>query len=478
VYFEATPVHGVQTLYARIASSHTVTISEPSVADCSECQTGISLQEPALFQGASADGSKVFFTTEQELLPGRRSNNIYEYEANAPDGHRVIAVTTGSTKAEVQGVVGESGDGSHIYFVAKSVLTPEPNAAGQEAQFGADNLYMYERDAGYPSGRTAFIGMLCSAHNVSGVVTDSQCPSAAPNDEPLWQEVEEASSHHEQITRDGNYLVFDTDTHLLPEDTNEAQAVYRYDASTGELSWVSHSAPNFAGHVNEALGSIIPERDNSIVGALPSAEDSARAISENGENIVFGTNEALQADDIDKGHDVYLWHNGTVSMISDGQKADSSILEKIPAMSASGSDIFFATRARLVGQDIDENIDVYDARIDGGYPAPAVPPTECGLLADGETCQGDPSSLPLFSAPGSASFTGGVNATSVVGSKEPKPAKPKSKSLTRRQKLAVALKACGKRPKEKRASCEAAARKRYGAKSKAVKSKKSNRRGN
>ena len=71
-----------------------------------------------------------------------------------------------------------SGDGSHVYFVAKSVLTTQPNAEGQEAQLGADNMYVYERDSTYPAGHTAFVTMLCSGESLSGVVIDSQCSSA------------------------------------------------------------------------------------------------------------------------------------------------------------------------------------------------------------------------------------------------------------------------------------------------------------
>jgi hypothetical protein len=43
-------------------------------------------------------------------------------------------------------------------------------------------------------------------------------------------------------------------------------------------------------------------------------------------------------------------------------------------------------------------------------------------------------------------------------------AKTKSKSLTRAQKLAKALKACNEKPKKKRAACRTQARKRYSAK--------------
>ena len=58
-------------------------------------------------------------------------------------------------------------------------------------------------------------------------------------------------------------------------------------------------------------------------------------------------------------------------------------------MSATGSDIFFETRSQLVGQDTDSLGDIYDARVDGGFPAPTPEPS-----CSGEACQGTQSSAP------------------------------------------------------------------------------------
>jgi hypothetical protein len=483
VYFGATPVGGVQTLYARVAAAHTVPVSEPLAIDCAECQTGTSLQKPAEFQGASPDGSRAYFTTEQELLPGHTTKNLYEYNADAPAGYQISDISGGSSEANVQGVLRSSGDGSHIYFVARGILTKEPNAEGQEAQLGADNLYVYEQDSAYPAGRTMFVTMLCSAHETSGSVTDAQCPGAAANDSELWAESDRSTNHEVHLTRDGEYMVFETYAHLSSEDTNEALAVYRYDAKTGELTWVSHAALDFTAHVNEAKSAGVSAIRGQETGSNPDLEDLARSVSENGEDVIFSTEEKLQADDVSKATQIYLWHDGTVSMISDGH----SYSGLTTMMSASGSDIYFLTNTQLVGQDTDQDIDMYDARVDGGYPAPAAPPVECGLREEGEACQGALASQPLFAAPGSASFTSGANLMPAVGGETTKPSTTKSKPLTRAQKRAKALKACRKQPKKKRALCEAQARKRYGAKVKAkskakpkhaLKATKSNRRGN
>ena len=81
-------------LFARIDNgqpdAHTVAISEPSAEDCAQLRYEPGREE-ANFEGASADGTKVFFVTEQPLLGGDSTQNIYEYDFSAPPGERVHA---------------------------------------------------------------------------------------------------------------------------------------------------------------------------------------------------------------------------------------------------------------------------------------------------------------------------------------------------------------------------------------------------
>src|SRR5262249_2106046 len=141
----------------RVAGTGRETIPVSNPAPCASCEHPE--PEPATYQGASADGSKVFFTTEQELLPEDKDvanrenggNDLYVYdEVGESSGHLVQLSrgncetekgTTCGTGAEVQGVVRTSSDGSHVCFVARGVLTNVANSYGQRAEAGADNLY-------------------------------------------------------------------------------------------------------------------------------------------------------------------------------------------------------------------------------------------------------------------------------------------------------------------------------------------------
>jgi hypothetical protein len=70
------------------------------------------------------------------------------------------------------------------------------------------------------------------------------------------------------------------------------------------------------------------------------------------------------------------------------------------ANAATGSDVFLVTRQRLVSSDRDNLIDLYDARVGGGFPDSPPVPTPC--IAD--ECQGLLSGTPPLAGMGSVAF--------------------------------------------------------------------------
>jgi hypothetical protein len=138
-----------------------------------------------------------------------------------------------------------------------------------------------------------------------------------------------------------------------------------------------------------------------------------------------------------------------VSLVSDGQDItdlNGGSTVRLVGTDASGGDVFFSTVDRLVGQDVDTNFDVYDARIDGGFPAPAASES-----CSGEACQGALSATPALLSPGSEFQAGGnppLAATSETGSaKQPKKREPKKK-----KRKPGRHRAAGRRGKAKRAA--------------------------
>jgi hypothetical protein len=417
-------------LYARIdngeSGARTVNIAEPSKEECKACDT--EAPSTPVFEGASEDGSKVFFETEQPLLEGATGWNLYEYDFDAPAGEKVSRIPGGELQSPEQTPPLISQDGSHVYFFSTSVLTATPNGVGEAAEGGAnmDNLYVYERDASYPEGRIEFVARL-AREDVSG---DPGEKSATPN---------------------GDFLVFASERPLTPDTTNNphVRQLFEYDAQTGALVRVSIGENGFnndgnVGPVYEYPGGTFPENivDSAHIVPVPeytyiySSEQysTAQSISANGSYVFFESTAGLTPQAIDRkvigfqhsavcngsfelgepcaqegspvyGNNVYEYHDGQVSLISDGQDLTTHVRStsvELVGTDESGDDVFFKTDDRLAGQDTDTAVDTYDARIDGGFPAPAVPPS-----CSGESCQGALSGAPTLLSPGSEFQAGG-----------------------------------------------------------------------
>ncbi len=171
-----------------------------------------------------------------------------------------------------------------------------------------------------------------------------------------------------------------------------------------------------------------------INGGLP----DFTAVSENGEFAFFTTISELVPQDVDGeiqaeynaengrtgeyinvgGHtspstDVYEWRAGGVdgcgvvegclSLITDGR---GGYLNLLLGVADEGRDVFFYSRSLLSPLDhgIEGSIgegNVYDARVDGGYPGPVSRAVEC----EGDACS-TPPSPPVDSTPSSFTFTG------------------------------------------------------------------------
>ena len=460
----------VNELYARINGSETVDVSEPTTGpagDCELCNT--SSREEAHFQGASEDGSKVFFLSEQtHLLPLAEGPNLYEYDFKGPEHEKLVRVSGEMAEPEVRGVVRVSAkDGSHVYFVAGGALVGNQNENKEKAKAGADNLYVYEPDPADPGHyKTVFIAMLCSEAGESGSVSDAKCHAS---DEHLWRHEDARPA---QATPDGRFLVFSSSAQLTSDDTSTVSQIFEYDAQTGSLVRVSRGQL-VAGGSECAATKGIEERfncdGNTKNGALaplllytgyersePTQTETSSVVSEDGSYVFFMSPDGLAGGASPGLWNVYEYHDGNVYLISDGQDAKANELS-LRGTDASGHDVFFETRDRLVGQDTNAQNAVYDARVDGGFPGPVFP-----AGCTGESCQGSPASSPGLPSAGSVAVTGGGNLSSPPESKP----KPKAKPLTRAQKLADALRACGKKPTKQRAKCKARARTRYGAKAK------------
>jgi hypothetical protein len=441
-----------------------VSASQPGVTDPNGPQ-------PARFWAANADATKVFFTSNAELTddaktgPDDNAANLYEYELpqGSSDG-KLTDLTVDSKDADgaaVLGVVGNgvAEDGSYVYFVAQGVLSEVPNGEGATPSAGSPNLYAFH------NGEIEFIAAL------------------AQEDEADWSG-SPVEANAARVSADGTHLAFISTLGLAGANSEEAapgdcsnqnrelagdcDEVYLYDAGSGGAGSLecASCAPSGALSIgpSELGGRGEGSEEREKVYQLTYYQ--TRNLSEDGSRLFFQSPNALTQQGANGLISVYEYEDGHAYPLSNVAGARNSYFLDA---SASGNDVFIVTADPLVPGDTDDLGDVYDVRVDGGFPAPGEPK----VCNNAEACKGGATSQPqTYGPPASATFSG-------PGNQAPPPptaVKVKTAAQLKAEKLAKALKVCAKdKHKSKRAKCQKQARQKYGA-SKAKKSAQASRR--
>ena len=131
--------------------------------------------DPGNFLAASTDGSMVLF----------QNGRLHSLGAGEP----TVDLTAG--KGGFQGILGQSEDLSHIYFIDTAVLDETPNEEGEEAEATKANLYAWRE------GTTRFLATLLPADNEGkgGILSSSDWESSP-------------GSRTAEASPDGHWLAF------------------------------------------------------------------------------------------------------------------------------------------------------------------------------------------------------------------------------------------------------------------------------
>ena len=391
-------------------------------------------EKPA-FSVASRDGSVVFFTDTQHLTADASptGRDLYRCEIGAVEGglgcaeltNISVPVGEAGEAAEVfDQVSAASEDGTRVYFVARGVLDSDANDEGAVAQAGKPNLYFWEEGHG-----TEFIATL------------------SEDDYPVWGGAATlalgfANKISAMASPSGQYFAFTSERSLTGYDNrnesdHENTEVFLFDAESGtsRLSCVSCNPTGAA-----AVGERVPKQlfapadpgafwvGRWVAANLPQATITEtegrslyrpRTVLDNG-RVFFNSVDPLVPADSNRRWDVYQHEPlgvgnctagvgtavtvrsgvGCVGLLSAGtSEDDAGFLDA----SVSGNDVFFLTRSRLSALDRDDEMDVYDARVNG-VAAVVDPVSDCA----GEACQpviGPPNDP----TPASESFQGSAN---------------------------------------------------------------------
>ncbi|MGH2973672.1 MAG: hypothetical protein ACRDLL_02220 [Solirubrobacterales bacterium] len=283
------------------------------------------------FQAASTEGSVAFFTV---------GGALHRFEVGASPG--------GPIATGVSGVLGASADGSRAYF----------------------------QDAG---------GLKLWHAGTTTVIAPSPDAAQASDFPP--------ATGTARVSADGLRLAFLSKAELTGYDNADDGSgepdseVYVYGPPTGGgAAQLVCASCNPTGER--------PQGPSTIPGAP--ANGSARAykprvLSANGNRLVFDSADRLFALDTNQRPDVYEWEAagegdcsrspGCVSLLSSGRDPRGANLLDA---SADGKDVYFLANESLIGAD-PGSIDLYDARVGGGFPEPSKP-----IQCIGDACQSLP----------------------------------------------------------------------------------------
>jgi hypothetical protein len=427
-----------EEIYARIHGA--LTSAEPAktvrVSE-SECTEVCSFKSSGKnFEGASEDGSKVFFTSTQKLtndavngvLSGEASFsgagcaaidvgeggcNLYEYDfARSGEEKPLRSISMGG---EVLGVAAISEDGSRVYYVSHNAI-----AAAGESVYGSEpakpaqnlaNLYVYDT----VTGRTAFVATLSNQEE-----SEDRKDWRRQNLRPV-----------ELAGTSGQYMLFASSAKFVTPDAVHAHMapptqLYEYKAegeSDGqpEAAELVRVTQGEGGFDQNGIGVSVGLKPSSIAtvserlgGGVPGSPDFKTEInrlnlSEDGRTVFFETAGQLSPRATSAATtpaeagctSLYEFRTpsnrlaeGTVRLISDGRDVQLNKGAECGAQfqytDASGSDVLFSTANPLLASDTDGfQRDLYDAREDGGFVT--VLGGSCGVRA----CEGGVSSPSL-----------------------------------------------------------------------------------
>jgi hypothetical protein len=247
----------------------------------------------------SADGSRVFFDTDEQLV-AQDTDSAFDIYERSGGTTKLVSIGPGGGNGPDEAFFHDiSRDGTRVFFESEESLV----AADTDAQ--AD---VYERSGGTTT--------LVSA----GTPGNGNFPAVFAG-----------------ISEDGTRVFFETEEQLLATDTDATFDVYRrFNGATALMS-------------------------TGATGGNGPFDATYRGISLDGTRLFFQTDESLNASDTDTSTDVYERAPGTggaAAVVS--APGNGAFPATFVGNSGDGLHVFFETREALAGGDSDTFVDVYE----------------------------------------------------------------------------------------------------------------------
>jgi hypothetical protein len=345
IVFLSPPSGNQQQLYLRRNHTDSVWVTEPETSDPVANPQGVVLQ------WVSPSGHRLLFSTPSALLDDdvNGSNDLYLYTDTAEPAEESNLRIIGAVPQR-QAVIGANEEATRIFA---------ENDAGELLFFN--------------DGETKVV--------VAGLVEKTQFTRLG---------LMAAEPGGARVSADATRLAFFN---------GEPTKMYLYDAVADALTCAS--CPD-GGPVEHGASVGSAENDSYPRAAVPGSRPNF--LSADGRRLFFSSNDSLVPGDANDASDAYVYDSATgeTSLLSPGDTPGGVWFQEA---NLSGDDVFLVTRDHLVSGDRDSLIDLYDARVGGGFPEPS----PIAAVCSGDGCRGPSSESPATVTPSSASFTGPDN---------------------------------------------------------------------
>jgi len=338
------------------------------------------------FGGVSADGDRVFFETDEQLVAGDTDSVFDLYERSGGTTSLVSTGPAGGNADLDAGYRDISADGTHVFFqTAESLVAGDTDAQSD----------LYDRSGGtttlLSTGPGGGNGALGAAYE--GTAADGTRVFFSTT-EPLT--AADTDTRRDIYARDGGA------TELLstgPAGGNGAfDADYMGASLDGSNAYIRTEEPLVASDTDtgcaggqgpqcrdiyERSGGTTAQVSLSATGGNGAFDASFATVSRDGERVFFDTREQLAASDTDASVDVYERFHGATTHISIGPAGGNGAFTAFlfsHGLSDNGTRAFFDTRETLTASDTDTSFDLYAADV-AGYPRPkAASPLQVSLV--------------------------------------------------------------------------------------------------
>jgi hypothetical protein len=339
------------------------------------------LAAPAVYAGASANGENVFFTTAEKLVPGDTDNkrDVYErfYDGDAGiETYVTREVSTGSAGGNDAYDVSfdaVSENGSRVFFSTAESLVPEDKDLTLD-------VYMRNLNTGATTLISRSDPSCPSANCGSGSFPASFDAASADGSRVVFS-TEEALNAEDQDSSEDVYVRSGSNTSLVsgpaascvtPNCGNAAVPAFFDGASADAQTIAFGTAEALSAQDSDAADDIYVHTPAgtslaSPAGPCPPGLGAGECtpifggMSADGSHVFYETGEQVAAgQDTDKGQDVYAWSGAAPVLVSTGAGGgNGGVNATFAGSSADGAKAFFESGEALAADDQDSTVDTY-----------------------------------------------------------------------------------------------------------------------